>query len=128
MKKRMSRKSKGINAERELVHMLRASNFACIRVAASGATKYCSPDLIAGNKDKKFVIECKVTKDDKKYLDNQEVLELNEFAQQFGAVAYIAVKFLNRGWGFYEINDLENSGKMFAADINKKKMFEEIIN
>ena len=63
----MSFKSKGINGERELVHMFWNRGWACLRIAGSGSSKYPSPDILAGNKLRKLAIECKITKDQKKY-------------------------------------------------------------
>ena len=52
-------KKKGINAERELIHMFWAEKWAAIRVAGSGSSKYPSPDILAGNNLRKLAIECK---------------------------------------------------------------------
>ena len=56
----MSRKSKGINAERSLIHKFWAHNWAAIRVAGSGSSKYPSPDVLAGNNLRKLAIEFQI--------------------------------------------------------------------
>lgn len=46
----MSHKSKGINAEREIIHLFWSMpGWTACRVAGSGSMKYPSPDVIAGN-------------------------------------------------------------------------------
>ena len=65
----MSRKSRGINAERELVHLFNAlDEWMCIRTAGSGSQKYPAPDILAGNVLRKIAIECKLTTQKKKIL------------------------------------------------------------
>lgn len=119
----MSRKSKGINAERELVHSFWSRGFACVRVAGSGSSSYPSADLIVGNKNKKYVIECKTTKKDKQYFSKEDIALFQEFAEKFGAVPLVAVKFLRKGWFFIKIEYLEDSGKnLYISDENALKI------
>ena len=48
----MSRKSKGINAERELIRLFEDTNkWSACRVAGSGSSRYPSPDIIAASVD-----------------------------------------------------------------------------
>ena len=127
----MSHKSKGINAERELIHAFWKRGFAAIRVAGSGSTKYPSPDVLAGNASRRVAIECKASKDMVKYLTAKEVAELAKFAEVFGAEAWIGMRFNDMEWFFLTLEDLKNSGKSFAVSIElaKKKglKFEELI-
>ena len=110
-------KKKGINAERELVHAFWSKGFACARVAGSGSSKYPSADLIVGNKERKMVIESKVTKKDRKYFDKKEIRLFREFAETFGAEPWIAIKFNRRGWFFLRIEELRDSGKnLYVSD------------
>ena len=119
----MSRKSKGINAERELVHSFWSKGFACVRVAGSGSSRYPSADLIVGNKNKKYVIECKVTKKDKQYFSKESIDIFQEFAKTFGAEPLVAVKFLRKGWFFIKIDDLKDSGKnLYISDESALKI------
>ena len=70
----MSLKSKGINAERELVHMFWSKNWACLRIAGSGSSRYPSPDVLVSNKLRRLAIECKITKEQKKYFERKEII------------------------------------------------------
>ena len=63
----MNRNAKGTNAERELVRLFNELGWGCIRIAGSGSSKYPSPDILAGNALRRIAVECKTTKDNKKY-------------------------------------------------------------
>jgi len=123
-------KTKGANAERELLHMLSDAGFAVVRVAGSGTMAETSADLIAGNISKKFVIECKTCKKNKRYLEKQQINDLKKFAKKFGFPPLIAVKFSRKGWWFIEPEKLDDVGKGLAIsleDIQKRGLnFEQI--
>ena len=127
----MSLKSKGINGERELVHAFWNNNWSAVRVAGSGSIKYPCPDIIAGNNLRKIVLECKVTKGLHQYLTKKEVRELQEFADRFGAEAWIGVKFTKINWYFLNIADMSKSEKGYSISISNAKMkgllFDELI-
>lgn len=128
----MSRKSKGINAERDLIHKFWDSKGWCAaRVAGSGSMKYPSADILASNKLRKIAIECKTTKDNKKYFLEDEIKQLKDFSDFFGAEPWIAVKFGKEPWFFINIEDLEKTNKGFAVSLGLAKtkglLFEEII-
>ena len=127
----MSLKSKGINAERELVHMFWGKNWACLRIAGSGSIKYPSPDLLAGNSIRRLAVECKITKDGKKYFEKNEIYSLKKFAEIFGAEPWVAIKFKGENWYFISLEDLAETDKCFMADVsaakNKGLLFEEMI-
>ena len=89
----MSTKSKGTNAERELIHKFWAEGYASIRSAGSGSMKYPSPDILTAKEGKILAIECKITKSKSKYFETNEIDDLNRFAEIFGAIPYIAIKF-----------------------------------
>ena len=111
----MSRKSKGINAERDLIHLFWEQNWAASRVAGSGSIKYPSPDVIAGNNVRKVAIECKVTKGRVQYFTKKEIEELQEFCKLFGAEAWVGVKFNSKGWWFMNLEDLDETDKFYVA-------------
>ena len=69
----MNTKAKGTKGERELIHFFHEYSWSAIRVAGSGSSKYPSPDVLAGNALRKIAIECKVTKDTKKYFPKVEI-------------------------------------------------------
>ena len=128
----MSLKSKGINGERELVHMFWAKNWACLRIAGSGSNKYPSPDLLVSNRLRRLAIECKITKDNKKYFNKESIDSLLKFADIFGAEAWIAVKFKGNEWYFASLEDLAATNKGFVLNINTAKqkgfLFDELVN
>jgi len=128
----MSLKSKGINAERELVHMFWGVGWACLRIAGSGSVKYPSPDLLVGNNLRRLAIECKVTKDQKKYFTKKEIVDLKKFSDIFGAEPWVAIKFKGCSWYFLSLEDLVETNKCFVADLsivkNRGLVFEEMVN
>src|SRR3989344_2449060 len=120
----MSRKSKGINAERELIHMFNNNDWMSIRVAGSGSSHYPSPDILAGNIKRKLAIECKSIKSKTKYLTNEEVEQLKLFSRLFGAEPWIGIRFNNEKWYFLSIDDIEITKKNYysiSLDLAKKK-------
>ena len=126
----MSLKSKGINAERELVHKFWAQGWACIRVAGSGSSRYPSPDLLVGNARRKLAIECKLTTGTAKYFDKKEIEDLKTFARTFGAESWVGVK-MERQWSFLNLEDLKETPAGFVVNKDiiamKGLTFEELI-
>jgi Holliday junction resolvase len=127
----MSKKSRGINAERDLIHKFWNNGWAAMRSAGSGSQSYPSPDIIASNNIRKLVIEVKLTTENKKYFTEHEIKELKIFAEKFGGESWVAVKFYHVEWYFLTIEDLEKTGKSYAVDIPLAKRrgltFEEMI-
>jgi Holliday junction resolvase len=119
----MGRKTKGINAERELIHMFWGKGWAAIRAAGSGSNQYPSPDLLAGNNIRKLAIECKSIAAQSKYLPHEEVHRLKEFAVRFGAEPWIGVRFDNVDWYFVPVDDLENTGRSYRVSLQNAKRF-----
>ncbi len=127
----MSRKGKGINAERDLVHLFWNRGWASCRIAGSGSMKYPSADILATNKLRKLAIECKTAKKPWKYIAKDDIKQLKEFAELFNAEPYVAVKFNRKEWLFLTLEDLEETDKNFMIDIEKAEikgiLFEELI-
>jgi holliday junction resolvase Hjr len=117
----MNRKAKGTNGERELVRAFNEAGWACNRIAGSGSSKYPSPDIIAGNAIRRIAIECKVTKDQKKYLTNAEIEQLRTFSQSFGAESWVGVRFPGEPWYFLMLEDLENTGNNWVVSLETAK-------
>lgn len=117
----MSKKSKGTNAERELVHKFWASGFAALRSAGSGSMKYPSPDLLIAKEGRIIALECKVTKNLYKYFEKKGIYDLEEFSKKFGAESCVGVKFPKHGWFFLKTKDLKEKGKSFMIDIDLAK-------
>jgi len=127
----MSRKSKGINAERELIHLFWKTNeWSAVRVAGSGSSPFPCPDVLAGNRIRKLASECKTVNAKNKYLTNKDINQLNEFAAVFGAEPWIGVKFKSE-WFFLSIDDLKRTEKGYAVSKelakNKGLLFNELV-
>jgi len=116
-----NQKAKGSNAERELVKLFNEAGWGAIRIAGSGSSKYPAPDILAGNAIRRVAIECKVTKENKKYLQKAEIEQLRTFAQSFGAESWIGVKFVNDGWFFLMLEDLEEKGSSWSVSVELAK-------
>ena len=127
----MKRKSKGINAERELIHLFWKNGFASMRAAGSGSSRYPCPDVIAGNGSRRIAVECKTSGGLVKYLTSKEISELKKFSEIFGAEPWIGLRFDDMEWFFLSLEDLRKSGESFSASIQmaKKKglKFKELV-
>ena len=118
----MSSKAKGSRVERELFHKLWEQGFSTVRSAGSGSTTKPAPDLIASNGSRILAIECKAVKGNNKYFPPEELEQLKLFSDQFGAEAWIAVKFDNKGWWFIESKDISKSkGENFSVSLSSMK-------
>ncbi len=128
----INRKSKGSNSERELVSMFWKAGWAAIRVAGSGLTKNPNPDVLAANKIRRVAIECKATKETKKYFSKHDIEQLKKFSEMFGCEAWIGIRFNNMKWLFISTEDLEKTKKGYVASIELMKrrglLFEELIS
>jgi len=104
---------KGIAAERQLVNKFWQSNYAAIRVPASGAGSKSvpKPDIVVGNGQKYYAFEVKTTKLEKLYLREDEIDELVSFSDAFGSEPLVAVRFKTktREWLFFEIHHLRRT-------------------
>lgn len=118
----MSKKEQGSNAERELVHLLWFHGWSAVRVAGSGSMRYPSPDIIARKEATLVAIECKHTKQDKKYVDVREITELVTFAKGFKAVPLLGVRFTKREWLFFHPRFLSSTGKFVVVSRDDKGM------
>ncbi|MBU0457271.1 MAG: Holliday junction resolvase Hjc [Nanoarchaeota archaeon] len=128
----MNRKAKGTNGERELIKFFNESGtWSAIRSAGSGSSRYPSPDVLAANAIRRLAIECKTTKDKKKYFQEDEIEQLQTFSQKFGAESWIGVRFPNQPWYFLMLEDLEKTGKGWAISLElaerKGLLIEELI-
>lgn len=122
----------GIDAERDLIHKFWSlPDWAAVRVAGSGSMRYPSPDIIATNRQRMLAIECKTSKELSKYIPREDIEQIRQFSQLFGAEPWIAVRFKAVGWYFLAIEDLEETGKAFlvtdAAARAKGLLFEEVV-
>ena len=109
----MSSNRKGGRRERELVNQLDENGFAVMRAPASGAaTERELPDVLAGDGEEFYAIEAKSSSGDPIYIDEQEIIDLNHFAESFGAESRIGVRFDREDWYFFDPEDCyrTNSG------------------
>ncbi len=125
---------RGINYERELVKIFWKHGIAALRVAGSGLAPYPLPDILVGFKGKVYAIEVKSTKKDCIYIDEIKVKELLEFSKIFGAEAYLALKFIRRGWFFLKpisgkitYEDAKSNGLTLKSFIEKILTRDEVL-
>lgn len=125
-------KRKGSNAERDLIREFWDRGWAAMRAAGSGSTQYPSPDIIVGRHGRRLAIECKITKDERKYFTEQEIRELKYFSQIFGAESWVSIKFPKRPWVFFSLEDLTPTKTQYVVsvqDIETKGLhLEELLN
>ncbi len=110
----MNTKSKGSNAERDLLHRFWQHNWACVRTAGSGSMKYDAPDLLVSNRKRILAIECKATKSQHQYFTKEEIFALRSFSHLFGAEPFVGVKFNGMPWSFLPANHLQETQKSFC--------------
>ncbi len=106
---------KGMKFERDLIHMFWENGYAALRTAGSGAARYPTPDIVAGNGSNFIALEVKKRSSLPVYLTENEVRELVMFSNLFGANAYIAVKIPRKEWKFIDIERLKK-GKSYRVD------------
>ena len=109
----LNKKSKGSNAERELVRLFWGSGWAAIRVAGSGATSFPNPDVLAGSagKGRTLAVECKSTAELSKTLSKGDISQLKSFADSFGAESWIGIRFDEKRWRFVSLEELAANNK-----------------
>ena len=117
----MGNKQKGSNAERELLKKFIEEGWMAIRVAGSGILPDPSCDLLAGRKRKKYCIEVKSCKKQKKYLDKKQIEQFMLFAEIFGLKPIIAIRFNREGWFFIDPKYLEKTKKGLAISLERAR-------
>ena len=117
----MNTKAKGTKGERELIKVFNENGWSAIRSAGSGSSPYPSPDILAGNAMRRVAIECKVTKESKKYFPPEELEQLQTFSKKFGAESWIGIKFAREPWYFLMLEDLEQTGSNWAVSLEMAK-------
>jgi len=128
----MSNKTKGSNAERELVEIFVSNNYRAVRVAGSGVMENSDCDLIAGKKGSKYCIEVKSSKKPFKYISKKQIENFIIFSDIFSLKPVIAIRFNRLGWFFLKPKDLKKSEKNFVIDLDvvrkKGKRFSQFFN
>ena len=118
----MNTKAKGTKGERELIRFFNESGWSAIRAAGSGSSRYPSPDILAGNAIRRVAVECKVTKESKKYFSNEEIIQLKTFSQMFGSESWVAIHFPEEPWYFLIPEDLESSGQNWVVSLELARL------
>lgn len=113
----VKQKAKGTKGERELIRLFNEAGWSAIRAAGSGSSPYPAPDVLAGNAQRRVAIECKVTKETKKYFPKEEIEQLKAFSQKFGAESWIGLRFSRQPWYFVLPEDLEKTGNLWAISL-----------
>ena len=117
-KKWMNRKAKGTNAERELIHIFHKFAWSAVRIAGSGSTRNPAPDVLACNGFRRIAIEAKLIAATRKYFSYQDVEQLQAFSKTFGCESWLAVKFPNKEWAFFNPEDLIETKTAFVATVD----------
>ncbi len=115
-------KAKGSRGERELIKYFNEAGWCAIRAAGSGSSRYPSPDILAANAMRRIAMECKVTKDNKKYFSAAEIKQLQTFSTKFGAESWVGIKFGSEDWYFFMLEDLDNTGSSWAASLKSAQI------
>ncbi len=119
----MKNKSKGSNAERELLFMLFNNGFAVSRVAGSGCSTLPTPDIIAVKNKLTIAIECKTKKGEYLNIKDSQVEELMTWEKMAGCLAYVAWRISKDKWYFIDIYGLKKTTKAYS--IKKQDILEK---
>jgi Holliday junction resolvase len=118
----MSNKSKGANAERELVKLFTEHGWRAARVAGSGVNDDSPCDIIAGKMGRGgYAVEAKSSKKDRIYITKSQIEDFLLFASMIGSNAVLAIRFNREGWLFVKPEMLEDSGKYFVVSLKNAR-------
>lgn len=109
-------KGKGTRFERDLINQFWKRGFAAVRIAGSGVMPHPSPDIIAANGKRFLAIEVKMRSKLPLYLSEDELKQLQEFAEIFGAQAFVAFKIPRQDWKFFTLDLLIRTKKGYKID------------
>lgn len=114
----MSNKSKGSNAERELVRIFTEFGWRALRVAGSGVNDDSPCDMIVGKMGRQgYSIEAKSSKSAIIYITREQINDFLLFSHMINLQPVIAVRFNRQGWLFITPNQLRDSGKSWAISL-----------
>ncbi len=104
----MPQNSKGTRRERELVTLLDERGFAVMRAPASGSsTERELPDVLFGNGRSFYACEAKSSSGRPIYIDEEEIDALTFFAEKFGAIPIIGVRFdYDTNWYYFHPSEV----------------------
>jgi len=119
----MSNKSKGSNAERELVKIFTENGWRALRVAGSGVGDDSPCDIIAAKIGKKgHTIEAKSSKKSSIYITKRQIEDFVLFSSILGLQPIIAVRFNHQGWIFLKPEQLKDTGNNWAVSLEYAKL------
>lgn len=119
----MSNKSKGSNAERELVKIFGENGWRALRVAGSGVNDESPCDIIVGKVGRRgCAIEAKSSRKDRIYITKTQIEDFILFSNMIGLTPVIAARFNREGWIFLDPTMLEDSGKNWVLSLKNAKM------
>jgi Holliday junction resolvase len=101
-RKKINRKRKGTNAERELLHLLWEKGYAVVRASSSGAIKLPCPDIVAIKSKRILAFEIK-NWEKKPSVNRKQFYELYVWAERAGAIPFLAWKAPRKGFIFYSL-------------------------
>lgn len=113
----MSNKSKGSNAERELLRLCTEKGWRAARVAGSGVNDDSPADMIIGKHGVGYVIEAKSSKNPNIYITKEQINDFIVFARMTNLKPVIAVRFNRQGWLFLHPEQLKDSGKNWVVSL-----------
>jgi len=118
----MSNKAKGSKAERELLNIFTENGWRAVRVAGSGVNDNSPCDLLAAKVGRKgYTIEAKSSKKSTIYISKEQIEDFVLFSSILGLMPVIALRFNYEGWLFIRPDQLENSGKNWAASLKNAR-------
>ncbi|MEI6849556.1 MAG: Holliday junction resolvase Hjc [archaeon] len=119
----MSNKSKGSNAERELVSIFTENAWRAVRVAGSGVNDESPCDMIVGKLGRKgHTIEAKSSKSNYIYIKKSQIEDFMLFSSTIGLAPVIATRFTREGWLFINPEQLDDTGKNWVISRKKAKL------
>jgi len=119
----MSNKSKGSNAERELVSIFTENAWRAVRVAGSGVNDESPCDMIVGKLGRKgHTIEAKSSKSNYIYIKKSQIEDFMLFSSTIGLNPVIATRFTREGWLFINPEQLDDTGKNWVISRKKAKL------
>jgi Holliday junction resolvase len=118
----MSNKSKGSNAERELLKLFTLHGWKAVRVAGSGVNDDSPCDMLAAKRNNQgFAIEAKSSKKTTIYITKQQIEDFVLFSNLMGLTPVLAARFNYEGWYFLNPLLLKDTGKFWALSLENAK-------
>ena len=118
----MSNRTKGSNAERELVRMFTEHGWRALRIAGSGVNDDSPCDLIAGKVGRRgYAIEVKSSKRSRIYITRSQIEDFMKFALMLGLQPALALRFNHQGWLFLEPSKMEDTGNNWVVSLENVK-------